>query len=82
MIVNLDIDRYTGQPRREPEFITRGFIASQEGGELLTSLRRKVMDTALHANGHMQRDVEQAVSNFLFSETRRRPMVLVNILKS
>jgi mRNA degradation ribonuclease J1/J2 len=40
------------------------------------------MDTALHANGHMQRDVEQAVSNFLFSETRRRPMVLVNILKS
>jgi mRNA degradation ribonuclease J1/J2 len=30
----------------------------------------------------MQRDVEQAVSNFLFSETRRRPMVLVNILKS
>jgi len=26
--------------------------------------------------------VEQAVSNFLFSETRRRPMVLVNILKS
>jgi ribonuclease J len=82
MIVNLDTDRYTGQPRREPEFITRGFIASQEGGELLTSLRRKVMDTALHANGHMQRDVEQAVSNFLFSETRRRPMVLVNILKS
>lgn len=82
MIVNLDIDKYTGQPRHEPEFVTRGFIASQEGGELLTSLRRKVLDTATHANGHMQRDVEQAVSNFLFSETRRRPMVLVNIIKS
>jgi ribonuclease J len=82
MIVNLDIDKNTGQPRRDPEFITRGFIANQEGGELMASLRRKVADTVSHANGHMQRDVEQAVSNFLFSETRRRPMVLVNILKS
>jgi len=82
LIVNLDIDKYTGQPHRDPEIITRGFIASRESGELMTNLRRKVMDTASRANGHMQRDVEQAVSNFLFSETRRRPMILVNILKS
>jgi mRNA degradation ribonuclease J1/J2 len=40
------------------------------------------MDTATHANGHMQKDVEQAVSNFLYKETRRRPMVLVNVLRS
>lgn len=82
MIVNLDIDKFTGQPRRDPEIITRGFIARRESDELMTNLRRKVMDTASRANGHMQRDVEQTVSNFLFSETRRRPMVLVNILKS
>jgi len=82
LIVNLDIDKYTGQPHRDPEIITRGFIASRESGELMTNLRRKVRDTASRANGHMQRDVEQAVSNFLFSETRRRPMILVNILKS
>jgi ribonuclease J len=82
MIVNLDIDKYTGQPRRDPEFITRGFIASQEGGEMMANLRRKVMDTASKANGHMQKDVEQAVSNFLYKETRRRPMVLVNVLRS
>jgi len=82
LIVNLDIDKYTGRPHRDPEIITRGFIASRESGELMTNLRRKVMDTASRANGHMQRDVEQAVSNFLFSETRRRPMILVNILKS
>lgn len=82
MIVNLDIDKYSGQPRRDPEFITRGFIANQEGGELMTNLRRKVLDTASRANGHMQKDVEQVVSNYLFSETRRRPMILVNILRN
>ena len=27
----------------------------------------------------MQKDVEQLVSNYLFNETHRRPMVVVNI---
>lgn len=82
MIVNIDMDKYTDQPRRDPEFITRGFIAAQECGDLMSGLRTRVLDTASRANGHLQRDVEQAVSNYLFSETRRRPMVLVNINRS
>ncbi len=79
MIVNLDIDKNTGQTRRDPEFITRGFIAHTESGDLLAKLGKRVADTASRANGHMQKDVEQMVSNYLFNETRRRPMVLVNI---
>jgi len=30
----------------------------------------------------MQKDVEQAVSNYLYKETKRRPMIFVNIVKS
>jgi len=79
MIVNLDIDKNTGQTRRDPEFITRGFITHTESGDLLAKLGKRVADTASRANGHMQKDVEQLVSNYLFNETRRRPMVVVNI---
>jgi len=79
MIVNLDIDKNTGQTRRDPEFITRGFIAHTESGDLFAKLGKRVADTASRANGHMQKDVEQLVSNYLFNETHRRPMVVVNI---
>ena len=82
MIVNLALDKITAKPLKDPEFITRGFIATQDGSELISGLRNRVVDTVAKANGHMQKDVEQTVSNYLYSETKRRPMVFVNIVKS
>ena len=82
MIVNLALDKITAKPLKDPEFITRGFIATQDGSELMSGLRNRVVDTVAKANGHMQKDVEQTVSNYLYSETKRRPMVFVNIVKS
>jgi len=82
VIVNLDMDKYTDQPRSDPEIVTRGFIASQECGDLMAGLRHRVTDAASKANGRLQKDVEQVVENYLYSETRRRPMVLVNITRS
>ncbi len=82
MIVNLTMDKYTDRPKKDPEFITRGFIAQQGGNELMAGLKNRVMSAAERANGHLQQDVEQAVSNYLYHETRRKPMVLVNIIKS
>ncbi|MBP9675808.1 MAG: ribonuclease J [Anaerolineaceae bacterium] len=79
MIVNLTMDKYTDKPMKDPEFITRGFITFQEGSELLGGLKTRVLESAAKANGHLQQDVEQAVSNYLYRETRRKPMVLVNI---
>jgi len=82
MIVNLTMDKYTDLPKKDPDFITRGFITRQEGNELMTGLKKKVLDTAERANGHLQKDVEQVVTNYLYSETRRKPMVLVNIIRN
>ncbi|HNR02130.1 MAG TPA: ribonuclease J [Anaerolineaceae bacterium] len=82
MIVNLTMDKYTDLPKKDPDFITRGFITRQEGNELVTGLKKKVLDTAERANGHLQKDVEQVVTNYLYSETRRKPMVLVNIIRN
>jgi len=38
-----------------------------------------VTETVSRANGSLQKDVEQAVGNYLYGETHRRPMVFVNV---
>ena len=79
MVVNLVLDKLTGKPQRDAEIVSRGFIVHSD--DLMSGLRARVRDTAARANGHMKKDVEQAVGNYLYSETHRRPMVLVNIVK-
>ena len=82
MVVNIIMDRLTNKPMRMPEIISRGFITHDDADDIFNGLRAKVFDTASKANGNLQKDVEQAVGNFLYSETHRRPMVFVNIVKN
>jgi len=82
MVVNIIMDKQSGKPMRMPEIISRGFITPDDADELFNGLRARVFDTAAKANGSLQRDVEQAVENFLYRETHRRPMVFVNIVKN
>ncbi len=48
----------------------------------MAGLRTRVIDTATRANGNIQKDIEQAVSNYLYKETQRRPMIFVNVVKN
>ena len=82
MVVNLTLDKYTGKPMRDPEIISRGFISWRDSEQLMTGLRNRIVDTASRANGNLQKDLEQAVGNYLYNETKRRPMVLVNVVKA
>ena len=82
VVVNLAIDKFTNKLLKQPEIISRGFITWNDSQDLLNSLRNRIVDTAAHANGNIQKDLEQAVGNYLYSETHRRPMVLVNIIKA
>jgi ribonuclease J len=79
VLVHLTLDRYTNQLSSDPEVISRGFMVTKDGDELLQSAREKIAATVAHANGNMQKDIEQAVGNFLYSETHRRPMIFVTI---
>jgi ribonuclease J len=82
VVVNLAIDKFTNKPIKQPEIISRGFITWNDSQELLNGLRNRINDTASRANGNIQKDLEQAVGNYLYSETHRRPMVLVNVVKA
>ena len=82
MVVNVIMDKLTGKPLKDPEIISRGFIAWRDSEDLMKGLRARVTDIATKANGHIQKDVEQAVGNYLYTETKRRPMVFVNIVRN
>lgn len=81
-VVNLAVDKNTNKPLKPAEIVSRGFIAWNDSQELLNGLRNRINETAVRANGSLQKDLEQVVSNYIYRETRRRPMVLVNVIKA
>ena len=83
VLVNLTLDRNTCRLLEEPEIITRGFIYKRESDDLLSATRQLVADTVnCTSNGRMQGDLEQTVKAFLYSKTKRRPMVFVTMSQS
>jgi ribonuclease J len=80
VLVNLTLDRNTCRLVEEPEIITRGFVYAREAEELLDAARQLVIETVdCSTNGKIRNDLEQALKSFLYSKTKRRPMVFVTM---
>jgi ribonuclease J len=81
VVVFASVDKQTGQLERTPEILSRGFIDVEENEELLERSKR-VVEGALGGGEHFSEigdinvRVRDALSKFLYDETRRRPMVL------
>ena len=75
------IDRQTGKPIGRPDVVSRGFIESEMSDGLMERAKDVVVQ-ALGGGAHVANKadfntrVHDALSRFLFEETRRRPMVL------
>jgi mRNA degradation ribonuclease J1/J2 len=64
----------------EPEVITRGFVSADEMEEIIAETRQLVRKTVdCTSNGRLQNDLEQSLKSFLYTKTKRRPMVFVTI---
>jgi ribonuclease J len=82
VLVNVRIDKYTNGLHSDPEFITKGFIASKEISDLSFGARKKIDEIVKrNSNGTAQREIEQAVREYLYSETHRRPMIFITLTK-
>lgn len=80
VVVSLLLDRNSCRLREEPEIITRGFVYEPEAEELLAETRRIITEAVnCNTNGRMRDDLEQTVKAFLYTKTKRRPMVFVTI---
>ena len=81
VVVILAIEKQTGRLVGEPEIVSRGFVDIEESQELLRRTE-KIVVRALEGADHVAEwgvvntKVKDAVAQFLYDETHRRPMVL------
>jgi len=88
-VIIATIDRQTGKIKNSPDIISRGFIYMKESKELLNEVRKKVKDIVEHTatpgtpiNWVFVKDnLRDKIGQFLYSKTKRRPMVLPVIIE-
>ena len=88
-VIITTIDRQTGKVKNNPDIISRGFIYMKESKELLTEARKKVKeiverttiaDTPINWI-YVKDNLRDKIGQFLYSKTRRRPMILPVIIE-
>jgi len=82
------IDSKTGEPIGNPDIISRGFVYMKENRELIESTRMKVKKIVKAHDprtptdvDHLKNKIRNDIGQFLFSKTKRRPMVLPVVIK-
>ncbi len=85
------IDSETGKVKGNPDIISRGFIYMKESQELLNQTRKKVKEiiakTALGGQGkgfnwlYVRDNLRDRIGQFLYSKTKRRPMILPVVIE-
>lgn len=81
VLVSLTLERNSSRLIEDPEIITRGFIHSRAGDDLIDAARNMIREAvrAGNSNGNLQEDLQQALKAFLFNRTKRRPMIFVTL---
>jgi ribonuclease J len=81
VLIHLVVDRMGGQLLEEPEIISRGFMITNGTDGVMAEACIRISQAVTNANGNLKKDVEQAVRTYLYTETRRQPMVFVTVTR-
>jgi ribonuclease J len=78
-------DAATGEITGQPEIITRGFVVEREAEDMLDGAEITVIE-ALKSTGGLpvsilEEKIRQSLSEYLYHETRRRPMVIPAVIE-
>ncbi len=83
LIAVVAVDEKTGELLAEPDIISRGFVYMREAEELIEQAKEKVL-TALEKSGSpavVSTKIKETLSEFLYEQTRRRPMILPVVIE-
>ncbi|MDR3717675.1 MAG: ribonuclease J [Bryobacteraceae bacterium] len=85
----ISIDKNTGRADGLPEIVSRGFVALEEGSELIAFARQVVARTIETSSreertdpGVMQEKIRTDLKRFIHKETSRRPLIMPVILEA
>lgn len=79
VFVHLALDPDNCELRQEPEIFTRGFIYTRDDADLLDETRVYIKETVKGLEGNVQKDLEKSLKSFLYSKTKRNPMVFISL---
>jgi ribonuclease J len=88
IVVIATVDSRTGEPIGNPDIISRGFVYMKENKDLIEKTRMKVKKLVKENDprnpaddDYLKNKIRNEVGQFLFSQTKRRPMVLPVVIK-
>lgn len=88
IVVTASVDYETGQLIAGPEVISRGFVYVKENEELIAQARKvaeKSLETCYYSNisdiNAIKGKLRDAVSHFVYEQTKRSPMILPIIME-
>jgi ribonuclease J len=90
LMVVVSIDRATGDLVAGPDVVSRGFVYMRQSDDLIDATKNVVRDALAYRNGTGQtetdsafvsRKIKDVVSEYLYGQTKRRPMVLPVVME-
>lgn len=92
LMVVVGIDRTTGELVAGPDVVSRGFVYMRQSDDLIDATKNVVRQALQVSNGNgdgtteidssfVNRKIKDVVSDYLYSQTKRRPMVLPVVME-
>lgn len=89
LVVIATVDSQTGKVKGNPDIISRGFIYLRESKPLLAEVRKRTKEIVEHASApdrdsnwaYIKTVLRDKLGDFLFQQTKRRPMVLPVVIE-
>lgn len=83
VVVVLAVDADTGEVLEGPDIITRGFVYIREAGDLIEEAAQQVLQALKHGGpkAALNVKIKDTLSEFLYAQTRRRPMILPVVME-
>jgi len=88
LVVITTLDRHTGKVLKNPDIISRGFIYLRENQDILDTIRKKIrllLGRITHSQTadaeYVKSIIRDQIGQFLYTKTKRRPMILPVIIE-
>ena len=78
VLISLVLDR-KGKLHEEPEIISRGFVYKHDDDDLIEQTRQKIVAVVENTKGDLHDELVHSLRSFLYSKTKKRPVVLATM---